>query len=114
MKVLVKEPHTSNYPNPISFSKGDVLKLGRFDTEFSGWVRVFTSDGNEGWAPIDYVDTVNSRNTGVAKCDYNAFELNTQSNEILTVLLELNEWFLAINSHGLKGWVPIQTVVNLP
>ena len=54
MKVIVIEEHSSNYPNPITFEQGEALQLGKQDTEFEGWIRVTTQDGNEGWAPIQY------------------------------------------------------------
>jgi len=110
MKVVVKEAHKSDYPNPISFIDGEPLILGHFDTEFIGWIRTITSDGNEGWAPVDYIEMNQCKAKGIAKCNYNAFELDTEINESLEVLSELNEWFLVVNTRGEEGWVPVQTV----
>lgn len=110
MRVIVKEAHKSDYPNPIGFSEGDDLILGRLDTEFIGWIRTTTNDDNEGWAPVDYIEIRQCQRKGTAKCDYNAFELDTVINEHLTVLDELNEWFLVVNSLGVKGWIPMNTI----
>ena len=110
MRAVVKSPHKSEYPNPISFNKGECLLLGRLDTEFEGWIRTITNDGNEGWAPVDYIEINECKTTGIAKCEYNALELNTTINESLTVLAELCEWILVVNSQGNKGWVPLRSV----
>lgn len=110
MKVVVIEEHSSNYPNPIAFRQGDKLMLGELDTEFEGWIRAKTIDGNEGWAPIQYIDFKYGESNGLAKYNYNAFELNTSLNEYLTILKELNSWYLASNINGEIGWIPVQTV----
>lgn len=111
MKVIVKDEHKSDYPNPIVFNEGESLILGHLDTEFIGWIRTTTRDGNEGWAPVDYIEMNQCKTKGIGKCNYNAFELDTEINEQLEVVSELNEWFLVVNTHGQKGWVPVQTVV---
>ena len=110
MKVIVIEEHISNYPNPIAFEQGETLQLGKQDIEFEGWIRVTTKDGNEGWAPIQYIEFEPGAAQGVAKCSYNANELNTKLSETLSVIKELNGWYLGSNAQGQVGWVPVQTV----
>ena len=110
MIVEVIAAHVSNYPNPIRFQMGDRLVLGRFDDEWPHWIRTKTNDGNEGWAPIQFIEVGENQSQGIAKCDYCAFELNTVLGEKLWVHQELNEWVLAENSADLKGWVPANTV----
>jgi SH3-like domain-containing protein len=110
MKVTVIEEHISNYPNPITFEPGETLQLGKQDTEFEGWIRVTTKDGNEGWAPIQYIEFEAGASQGDAKCSYNANELNTKLSEPLSVLTELNGWYLVSNEQGEVGWVPVHTV----
>lgn len=111
MEVKVIKEHYSEYPNPISFEKGDNLILGEFDNEFGGcWVFTKTICGNEGWAPVQYIDFKLGELKGIAKCSYNAFELSTCLDEYLTVIKELNEWYLVCNNRDDIGWVPIKTV----
>ncbi len=109
-KVTVIEEHVSNYPNPIKFEQGEALQLGRQDTEFEGWIRVTTKDGNEGWAPVQYIEFEAGAAQGIAKCSYNANELNTRMSESLTVLKEVNGWYLVSNAQGEVGWVPVDSV----
>lgn len=115
MKIIVVEAHHSNYPNPIHFKTGAVLGLGRVDTEFPDWIRTTTKDGNEGWAPVQYVQ-INERDPsrGTALLNYTAFELNTEVGEVLTVIRVLNEWYWVENATGVEGWVPSNTTNRFP
>ena len=76
MKLIVVEEHKSNYPNPISFKKGESLIIGKKDTEFEDWIWVTTKDENQGWAPMQYLQ-IEEGNKAVAKQDYTATELDT-------------------------------------
>ena len=105
MQTRSKSPHRSKYPNPISFELGDRLVLGRRDTEFSGWIWVTTLDGNQGWAPEQYLET-RENGFGYARRAYTARELNTEIGDRLVVLTELNEWLWVENDEGVEGWVP--------
>ncbi len=110
LKATVTTTHTSNYPNPICFASGDVLILGELDEEYIGWIKITTADGNTGWAPIDYIDVDPNNNSGLAKCSYNAKELNTKVGEELRVLNEYKGWYFVSSVSGEIGWVPIKTV----
>ena len=102
MEKIIKKAHRSNYPNPISFDVGESLSIGELDTEFPNWVRVKTVDGNEGWAPAQYIDFEQS----IATQYYSAYELNVSIGDCVNVLFELNEWFMVECSMGKRGWIP--------
>lgn len=110
MNVMVVEAHSSNYPNPIAFEPGHLLRLGRLDDEFPGWIWVTTPDGNEGWAPVQLIHTEPTLPVGKAIQAYSARELNTNQGEILTVLEEMNRWYRVRRQTGEVGWVPVKTV----
>lgn len=110
MKFLVTTPHISNYPNPISFQAGDWVKLGIHDDEFPGWIRVTTRDGNQGWAPIQYLQMSESSENAIAIQDYFARELNTKIGEELVLHYELSGWGWVENGHKETGWVPMNTI----
>ena len=107
-KLIVVKEHNSGFPNPISFSKGESLVVGKRDTEFENWVWVTTKNGNEGWAPIQYLQTEED-NKGVAKQDYEARELDTCLGDELLLHYELNNWGWVEKSDGSTGWVPMNT-----
>lgn len=111
MKYWIKEAHTSSYPNPISFEKGEAVALGAADTEFPGWVWTRTNDGNEGWAPLAYLE-VTGFQEAVAKQCYCAVELSVEPGEGVEVIKELNGWAWCANEAGEYGWLPKEVMHN--
>ena len=110
MLLEVITPHRSNYPNPISFKIGDVLVLGKEDDEYPGWIRVKTRDGNEGWAPKQYIDS--SVQPAVANENYSARELDTEPGDILELIYRLNDWVWVRNAAGSLGWIPEESIIE--
>ncbi len=111
MKIVrVTKPHTSKYPNPITFKKGEDLQVGKEDDLNPGWIWTITGDGNRGWAPIKILKIDQSHARAVE--DYTARELNTRQGEELKLLREMNAWFWVSNSAGDTGWVPESTVLS--
>lgn len=109
--VIVTRSHESLYPDPIGFQKGESLTLGKLDTEYPGWIWTMTSDGNAGWAPLQYIQVnQDDSSKGQGRRPYTATELNTVAGQSLTVQLELNGWYLVVNASGSVGWVPKETV----
>ncbi|CAM3546996.1 SH3 domain-containing protein [Parendozoicomonas haliclonae] len=111
MKYKVIEAYTSAYPDPISFKAGEELTTGRLDDEYPGWIRITTQCGNEGWAPVQYINATVKPALGL--CDYEATELTTQTDLVLSVMKTLNEWAWAETPQGEKGWVPLSTLAAL-
>ncbi|KAL9983258.1 hypothetical protein ACROYT_G005404 [Oculina patagonica] len=62
-KTLCKalESFSSDDGEGLSFCKGDEFEF--LEDSNSGWWLVKTKDGNEGWAPASYLETVNSKPT---------------------------------------------------
>ena len=110
MIVEVVKEHVCEFPNPIIFERGDKLITGEHSTEIKGWCLTTTVDGNQGWAPVQYIDFSEDGCSGVGNCSYNALELNTLLGVRLTIILELNSWYLVSKEDGSIGWVPTNTV----
>ena len=113
MPWIVQTAHTSNYPNPIGFRAGDHVVLGIRDVEYPGWIRVTTQDGNQGWAPIQYLQIGEVGKTSIAKQDYSARELDTRIGEQVILHSELTGWGWVENEHKECGWVPINTIKKM-
>lgn len=113
MTWIVHTAHSSNYPKPISFQAGDRVELGIHDDEFPGWIRVTTHDGNQGWAPVQYLHKDDVGKNAIALQDYSARELNTKIGEQLILLYELNDWGWVENKHKETGWVPLTTIQSI-
>ncbi len=113
MPWIVQTAHTSNYPNPIGFRAGDRVVLGIQDDEYPGWIRVTTQDGNQGWAPIQYLQIDEAGKTAIAKQDYSARELDTRIGEQVILHSELNGWGWVENEHKECGWLPLNTIKKM-
>jgi hypothetical protein len=108
MKLIVVIEHRSKYPNPIHFKTGESLKIGKKDSEYEGWIWVTVEDGNQGWAPLQYLQ-IEGGNKAIAKLAYSAKELDTHLGEELLLHHEINDWGWVEKSDGSCGWVPIKT-----
>lgn len=113
MPLIVQTIDSTNYPNPISFQVGERVMVGIQDDEFPGWIRVTTHDGNQGWAPIQYLQFDDAGKTATAMQDYSARELNTKIGEQLVLHYELNGWGWVENEHKEVGWVPLTTIQTM-
>ncbi|MGY0216567.1 SH3 domain-containing protein [Endozoicomonadaceae bacterium StTr2] len=107
--ALVTKSYNSNYPNPISFRQGEVIKAGREDDEYPGWIWVTTPDANQGWAPIEYLEISESR--AVALQDYTARELTVAVGEKVKIHYSLNGWCWGSNEATESGWVPLDHIL---
>lgn len=109
MRSIVTASHHSNYPDPIHFSPGDRLILGRRDDQYPGWIRVTIASGREGWAPESRF-RIESEHEGVPLVEYTARELDTRVGERVVCEEELHGWLWVGNEDGQSGWIPKETV----
>jgi len=109
MPYIVVASHKSTFPDPVSFSPGDPLEIGRRDDKYPSWIWVKTPSGEQGWAPESMID-IHTPNSGTALSEYNARELNTTVGQRVLCLRELNGWICVENELGETGWIPTNTV----
>ncbi|MFV0454387.1 MAG: SH3 domain-containing protein [Pseudomonas sp.] len=114
MEVVTTDIHISDYPNPFYLRQGDKVALGEMDDEFPNWILITNAMGEQGWAPIQYIEKIEGISEGVILQDYDNVELNTVIGEKLSVLFELNSWYRVLRSTGEIGWVPVRSVQRLP
>lgn len=88
MLALITTAHHTCYLNPIAFRAGERVRIGHEDDEFPGWVRTFTADGNEGWAPLSLLTPIGTEEAQ-ARQDYTARELDVAAGERVRVEREL-------------------------
>lgn len=104
------EQHVSEYPNPFYLKQGDKVEQGEIDDEFPNWIFITNDAGEQGWAPVQYIEKVEGSSVGIMLQDYDNVELNTAIGEKLSVLFELNSWYRVSRSTGEIGWVPVRSV----
>jgi hypothetical protein len=105
MPARLLKSYTAQYPDPITLRKGDLVSLGKRDTEFPGWVWATSpADGRSGWVPEKYL--AERGDQAEALRDYSARELTAREGDIVTVLEEVLGWALVRAGSGATGWVP--------
>jgi hypothetical protein len=106
----VIQEHTSEYPEPITFTKGAPLSVGQRYEGLEGWDDWFfceTPGQKGGWVPAQIIEIINGA-TGRARDDYTARELNAQLGDLLLGTRTLNGWVWCENPNSSEsGWVPL-------
>jgi SH3-like domain-containing protein len=107
--VVATEAHVIPERPPLSLASGDVVTVGRRDSDWPAFVFV-TAAGGSGWVPSRYLSADAGR--AVVETPYNTTELATRSGEILEVVERDDEsgWLWCRSTDGHEGWVPNRTV----
>ena len=84
--------------------EGDVVTVGKEDSEMPGWFWCKDADGVEAWIPRTHIDIEDGR--GVFNQDYNSIELDTQPGETVQFLGESLRWVECLNREWKYGWIP--------
>jgi hypothetical protein len=107
---VVEKPHTSEYPNPITFTEGAVLHVGETyagPEDWDNWVLCQLAGQEAGWVPAQIIEMLDA-DTGRATEDYTARELDVRPGESLVVTRTLNGWAWCSRPGSTdSGWVPL-------
>jgi hypothetical protein len=107
--VVATEAHVIPERPPLALASGDLVTVGRRDSDWPAFVFVTTARGS-GWVPARYLSA--DAGQAVVETPYNTTELATRSGEILEVLVRDDEsgWLWCRSTDGREGWVPNRTV----
>lgn len=107
---LVVTAHQSEYPDPISFSKGALLEIGdkyQGPEDWQNWYFCSTETHPGGWVPIQVFETIQD-GKGIALEDYCARELDVIPGDTLYGTRMLNGWLWSQRQdENDSGWVPL-------
>ena len=112
MRARLLRDVRTQYANPIGFRRGDVVQLGACDTEWPAFAWTTTSDGNAGWAPVEWLRPLGD-GTAEALRDYTARELDAADGDDVELLEEYGGWYWARHANGAEGWLP-ENALRLP
>lgn len=105
MRARLLREHRAQYPSPIAFAAGDVVHVGRRDTQWPAFAWVRTRDGNEGWAPHAFI-TMRDAERGEATRAYTARELDADAGSEVALVEEHGGWWWARRDDAVEGWLP--------
>ncbi|EAN6189189.1 hypothetical protein N5483_001990 [Salmonella enterica subsp. enterica serovar Chester] len=102
--------HISEYPDPVSFTRGTYLTIREKYEGKEGWDNWFyciAPGGTGGWVPEQVFIRFEGTFRGIATEDYTARELEVKKGDEVAGLRSLNGWMWCERlSDGQTGWVP--------
>jgi hypothetical protein len=108
-RELVIQGHSPpDYP-AVSWKRGQKLKVGRRDTEWTEFLWCQDDFGQSGWAPEPFLEMDGM--TAVLKRDYETTELTVSPGDFVDVVESVAEWHWCRNSAGDLGWIPARCLV---
>jgi uncharacterized protein YgiM (DUF1202 family) len=103
--------YESAYPDPLVFSKGEMLKIGTETSDWPGWVWCTNENGKSGWTPRSYI-AIYEKFCKALK-DYNASEITVKVGQTLVAEKEESGWIWVTNKTGKSGWIPLKNVKKI-
>ena len=110
MKYSVTRKHKRSFEFAPSVDAGAVVRFMRQDHKNPGWFFGKTSEGIEGYFPVDWFDIQSESEKATAKRAYDAMELTVETGEVLEALDVAAGWLLVRAADGRVGWVPEKNV----
>ncbi|CAI9395147.1 TPA: hypothetical protein N2R15_002461 [Citrobacter amalonaticus] len=103
--------HRSEYPDPITFTRGTPLIVGeRYEGNegWDNWCFCIASGHAGGWVPEQLIERRAESDHGVAKEDYSAKELDVNEGDEFQAIKALNGWLWCrrLTDNDI-GWVPM-------
>ncbi|EOG8283785.1 SH3 domain-containing protein [Salmonella enterica subsp. enterica serovar Newport] len=102
--------HRSEYPDPITFTKGTPVVIGEKYEGNENWINWYfctVSNHPGGWVPAQLIEQSDKPGYGIANDDYTAKELDVNEGERFQAIKHLNGWVWCRRlSDNEIGWVP--------
>lgn len=110
IRARVVRDYQIQYSKPLDVAAGAKVIAGSEDDEFPGWRWCKSSDGHEGWVPMELLRAEGEETTMVQ--DYSSRELGVTVGEEVAIEDERHAWLLVRNVRGERGWIPETRVVR--
>ncbi|PTT45602.1 SH3 domain-containing protein [Aeromonas sp. HMWF016] len=117
MNFIAKKQHRSEYPDPITFSRGAELVTGdkyEGDEGWDNWIFCTVPNHSGGWVPEQLIERGARLGYGTAKDDYSAKELDVDEGDEYQAIKLLNGWAWCRRlSDNSIGWVPLRILEQI-
>ncbi|ENH1950003.1 hypothetical protein ABVX03_000549 [Salmonella enterica] len=111
LRFTATDSHTSEYPDPITFTRGtSVIIHEKYEGEegWDNWYYCTIPGHTGGWVPGQILARCEGTYRGIAREDYTAQELEVMKGDVVVGLKSLNGWLWCERiSDGKTGWVPL-------
>lgn len=98
--LRVTKTWRASYNPALAVLAGDIVTLGRRDTEYPGWQWAINAAGLGGWIPETILS--GSRITG----DFDTQELSIRQGDLVTRVASRAGWIWCRTKQGAEGWLP--------
>lgn len=111
MEYKVKKEYRSQYKDPLVLNIGDVVTLGKEETEekWKGWIWA-EHNSRSGWIPLQIIEAM-PESKGKIKENYSAKELDVKKGDVVVSIKEINGWLWVMNERNEEGWIPAEIAV---
>jgi hypothetical protein len=107
--ALVVAGYDTQYPDPLTMSPGDPLKIVKQgDDEWPGWVFCESKTGKRGWVPANGIKI--EGDAAIAQKDFVAREVSLMEGEIVRIESAESGWAWVTNMSDQTGWVPLKNL----
>lgn len=90
---------------PLSLRVGQVVRLGKKDADWPGWIWATNDEGRGSYVPEDIL-VPGEPGHAIVQQAFQAHDLSVRKGESITSLREVRGWHWCINTAGLEGWLP--------
>ena len=90
--------------NPIRLKPGDIIRTGRADHTWPGWIWVINAEGNGGYVPEEILKPTDDSNFTATEA-FDPTVLTIRRGDKLTSLRQIHGWHWCRNEHRKEGWV---------
>ena len=108
----LRRDYHSQYPEPVRFLRGELIEVGRRDSEWPEFLWATDAAGRSGWVHQRYLYAEHGRARAVR--DYSARELDAQAQAVVRLLEEAGGWWWCENEQGEQGWLPARDLEIQP
>ncbi|WP_313217409.1 SH3 domain-containing protein [Stenotrophomonas sp.] len=113
MRYTVVASHRSEFPQPITLSRGDALVVGERYQGPEGWDDWYLCEAagqQPGWVPAQVIGR-DTQQQAFAREDYCARELDVHVGQVLDGGRIMNGWVWSETTDGRgSGWVPLRVL----
>ena len=98
---------------PLALEKGELVRVGKRDADWPGWVWVTRKDGRGSYVPEEVLQSPKEDESQVREA-FKAHDLSVKRNDGVTSLREVKGWHWCSDADSNEGWLPSYLLVPVP
>ncbi|WP_053959392.1 hypothetical protein [Sulfobacillus thermosulfidooxidans] len=112
VRYRVVREHSRSDVKGLRLYSGEMVSVGRRDTDWSSWLWCTTESGQGAWVPEQFLHVWDD-NRAVVTTDYDSTELTVSPGDLVTGTQIVGGWVWSKNSQSEEGWVPLENLTQI-